>query len=210
MVDGTATRCELIIGGQKSGKSQRAESIAAIWLAAHPSHRAVLIATALAGDREMQARIARHQQSRAAQVPTMQTVEAPLLLAEAIAAHHDVHTLVVVDCMTLWLTNWLMPAENDTNAASAEISPDLERKDRLAQYKRASAAIISIADVASKSSLAPLILVSNEIGLGVIPLGHGTRQFVDELGNLNQALARAANRVVLMAAGLPLLLKDEL
>lgn len=179
-------RSELILGGQRSGKSRRAETLAAAWLAQSASHRAVFIATAQAWDEEMRERIARHQRDRAERLPGMVTVEEPLQLAETIAQHTRADTLVVVDCLTLWLTNLLMPAEG----AQAH-SPPLPS---LSGTVRASAG--------------PLVLVSNEIGLGVIPLGSEVRAFVDALGRLNQDVAGACTRVTLMAAGLPLALKD--
>ena len=88
-------KSELILGGQKSGKSRRAELLARQWLARGPDHRAVLIATAQPWDEEMRQRIARHQADRAARVPGMVTVEEPLALAQAIAQHSDARTLVV-------------------------------------------------------------------------------------------------------------------
>lgn len=107
----TIAQSELILGGQKSGKSRRAELLARQWLDAEPGRRAVLIATAQPWDAEMQQRIARHQADRVQRVPGMTTVEEPLALAQAIAQHSRPDTLVVVDCLTLWLTNVLMPAE---------------------------------------------------------------------------------------------------
>ena len=104
-------RSELILGGQKSGKSRRAEMLARQWLDQADDHHAVLIATAQPWDEEMRQRIARHQADRAERVPGMVTVEEPLALAEAIVRISQPHTLVVVDCLTLWLTNLLMPAE---------------------------------------------------------------------------------------------------
>ncbi len=187
---------ELIVGGQKSGKSRRAELLAGQWLAQSASHRAVLIATAQPGDPEMQRRIARHRQDRAARAPQLHTVEEPLALAAAIAVHSNVHTLVIVDCLTLWLTNWLMPA------------PEFKKNQAEAQSERAQAAIKSIATPeAFAATPGPLIWVSNEIGLGVIPLGRETREFVDALGSLNQAVAERCERVTFMAAGLPVHLK---
>lgn len=102
-------RSELILGGQKSGKSRRAERLAQAWLEGGNTHQAVLIATAQPWDEEMQARIARHQADRAVRVPGMRTLEEPRQLAQAIRAHSRPDTLLVVDCLTLWLTNWLMP-----------------------------------------------------------------------------------------------------
>ena len=185
------TRSELILGGQKSGKSRRAEQLAAAWLA-QPGHRAVFIATAQPWDAEMAERIARHQRDRAERVPGMLTVEEPLQLAEAIARHSRPDTLVVVDCMTLWLTNLLMPAEFKENKPPAQIPP----------------AQVAIFLEAISAAPGPLVLVGNEIGLGVIPMGREVRAFVDALGSLNQQVAQRCQRVTLMAAGLPLTLKD--
>ena len=102
-------RSEFILGGQKSGKSRRAELLAQQWLGMSTNHRAVLIATAQPWDEEMRARIARHQADRAQRVPGMQTIEEPLALAQALAEHSHPEVLLVVDCLTLWLTNGMMP-----------------------------------------------------------------------------------------------------
>jgi len=190
----TVARSEFILGGQKSGKSRRAESLAKSWLAQSAEHSAVLIATAQPRDDEMRERIARHQRDRAERVPGMATLEEPLQLAQAITQHSRAGTLVVVDCLTLWLTNWLMPAENN------------EQNKALAKYPRAHAAMLL---GAIEGAAGPVVLVGNEIGLGVIPLGRETRAFVDALGMLNQEVARVCQRVTLMAAGLPLMLKDN-
>lgn len=181
---------ELILGGQKSGKSRRAEALASDWLNASAHHRAVLIATAQAGDGEMRERISRHQLDRAQRVPGMTTVEEPLELGRALRLHSAPHTLVVVDCLTLWLTNLLMPAD-PSQAAHAD------------GLQAACHALCG----ALEDARGPVVLVGNEIGLGVIPLGREVRAFVDALGLLNQAVAGACNRVTLMAAGLPLVLK---
>ena len=186
----TLARSEFILGGQKSGKSRRAELLARDWLAQSPQHKAVLIATAQPWDDEMRERIARHQRDRAERVPGMTTVEEPLHLAAAIQQHSQPDTLVVVDCLTLWLTNWLMPVESV--------------KSTVAQSASAQTAALLIA---IRSARGPLILVGNEIGLGVIPMGTEVRAFVDALGRLNQDVAQACTRVTLMTAGLPLTLK---
>ena len=190
MVD--IARSEFILGGQKSGKSRRAEMIARQWLDATVAHRAVLIATGQAWDDEMRERIARHQRDRAERVPGMVTVEEPLALAEALHRASDAKTLVVVDCLTLWMTNLMMPAD----AGQAIDEP--------AVIAAGHALCEAIAAVPG-----PVVLVGNEIGLGVIPLGREVRQFVDALGRLNQSVAAACERVTLMAAGLPLTLKDK-
>jgi adenosylcobinamide kinase / adenosylcobinamide-phosphate guanylyltransferase len=228
---------ELILGGQKSGKSRRAEDAAAQWLAASPvassdaspaalqraghAHEALLLATALAGDGEMRQRIARHQADRVQRVPGLRTLEVPLDLASAIAKHSAPHRLLVIDCLTLWLTNWLMPLDaahtassaGSNHAPSAAIAveastaatePFLKQKQPLVQEYTAQAAMFLRAIELSKG---PIVIVSNEIGLGVIPLGPLVRDYVDALGNLNQSVARVCDRVTLMAAGLPLHLK---
>lgn len=187
-------RSELILGGQKSGKSRRAEALAAEWLAASPDRRALLIATAEAGDEEMRQRIARHRSDRAARMPRMQTLEEPRDLAGALAHHGAADTLIVVDCLTLWLTHLVFgQGEN------------FEKKEALAPDWQAQAALFF---EALAKAPGPVVLVGNEIGLGVIPMGREVRAFVDALGLLNQQAAQACERVTLMAAGLPLNLKE--
>ncbi|RYZ12860.1 MAG: bifunctional adenosylcobinamide kinase/adenosylcobinamide-phosphate guanylyltransferase [Comamonadaceae bacterium] len=180
---------ELILGGQKSGKSRRGESLAAAWLGTSPRHRAVLIATGQPLDDEMRARIARHRIERAARVPRLETVEEPLYLAEALLAIGAPDTLVVVDCLTLWLTNLLMPPDDATSRPEVAIETETLL-------------------TALREAPGPVVLVGNEIGLGVIPMGREVRAFVDALGVLNQQVAAVCDRVTLMAAGLPLNLKD--
>ena len=193
-------RSEFILGGQRSGKSRRAEMLARHWLAQSGDHRAVMIATGQAWDDEMAARIARHQADRAERVPGMTTVEEPLALSEALARSSEAHTLVVVDCLTLWLTNLLMPVEDVKSTAAG----DFESNQPLAQAFNSRVAMLL---VAIEKALGPVVLVGNEIGLGVIPMGRDTRAFVDALGRLNQDVAAACQRVTFMAAGLPLYLK---
>lgn len=185
-------RSEFILGGQRSGKSRRGEMLAHQWFAADSVHRAVLIATGEACDDEMRERIMRHQLDRAQRVPGLTTVEEPVKLADALRRCSDAQTLVVIDCLTLWLTNLMMPT--DSRAACDE------------------AAVIAAGEAlcaAIACAPGPVVLVGNEIGLGVIPMGREVRQFVDELGRLNQSIAAVCERVTLMAAGLPLRLKDK-
>ena len=188
---------ELILGGQKSGKSRRAELLARDWLAQSADHRAVLIATGEAWDDEMRERIARHQRDRAERVPGLQTVEEPHDVAAALTRLGTPQTLLVVDCLTLWLTHWTMPL-------GAE-GMNFEQKQALARDWQAQSAMFL---GAVRKSPGPVVLVGNEIGLGVIPMGREVRAFVDALGTLNQHVAQACPRVTLMAAGLPLTLKE--
>jgi adenosylcobinamide kinase/adenosylcobinamide-phosphate guanylyltransferase len=203
-------RSEFILGGQRSGKSRRAELLAHEWLAQSPDHKAVLIATAQARDEEMKSRIARHQQDRAERVPGMTTVEEPLALAAALARASTPATLVVVDCLTLWLTNLLMPCEWSELAQktlkTAKTDRNSDEKMPAARYPRVEAATFLIA---IKEASGPVVVVGNEIGLGVIPMGRETRAFVDTLGWLNQDVASACERVTLMAAGLSLTVKGQ-
>ncbi|WP_034387608.1 bifunctional adenosylcobinamide kinase/adenosylcobinamide-phosphate guanylyltransferase [Comamonas composti] len=195
-IDGRPWRRELILGGQKSGKSRRAEMQAKAWLAGGgkgtPRREAQLIATGQAWDEEMRARIKRHQVDRARRVPGMGTLEEPRDLAGLLAQNSAPHRLLVIDCLTLWLTNWLMPAD------------DLASKSTLAQDWQAQCALFM---EALEQAPGPVILVGNEIGLGVIPLGSEVRAFVDALGQLNQQVARRCESVTLMCAGLALGLK---
>lgn len=186
-------RAELIVGGQKSGKSRRAELLARDWLAGAAGREAALVATGQAWDAEMHARIARHQRDRAERVPGMATIEEPRDLAAVLAVHSAPHRLLVVDCLTLWLTNWLMPAMKEHE----------QKKPPVQSWKAQDTLFLK----ALSQAPGPVILVSNEIGLGVIPLGADVRAFVDALGTLNQQVAAACERVTLMAAGLPLQLK---
>ena len=142
----------------------------------------VYVATATADDSEMAERIACHQRQRPEE---WALVEEPLQLGEAIRREAAPERCLLVDCLSLWLVSALGQGESVFAR---------ERADLLA----------ALAEVDGR-----VILVSNEIGWGVVPLGEETRQYVDELGRLNQAVAAACNRVLLVAAGLPLTLKDE-
>jgi adenosylcobinamide kinase/adenosylcobinamide-phosphate guanylyltransferase len=189
-------RSEFILGGQKSGKSRRGELLAAAWLAHSPMHRAVLVATAHAHDDEMRRRIARHRADRAVRAPGLHTVEASMALAETIATYSAPDTLVVVDCLTLWLTQLLMPIERVSDPALSFDEPAVNN------------AVTLLLD-AVRNARGPIVLVGNEIGLGVIPLGREVRAFVDALGQLNQGMATVCDRVTLMVAGLSLTLKES-
>lgn len=177
----------LVLGGQRSGKSRHAETLALAWCAQASEHRATVVATAQVHDDEMRERVARHRRDRA---PALATAEVPRDLAQFVAAHSTPHHLLLVDCLTLWLTQWLMPVSGhaDEAAWTGEREALLE---------------------AVASSAGPLLLISNEIGLGVMPLGRETRHCVDELGRLHQSLAQRCNRVSLMVAGLALTVKPQ-
>ncbi|HEX4878471.1 MAG TPA: bifunctional adenosylcobinamide kinase/adenosylcobinamide-phosphate guanylyltransferase [Limnobacter sp.] len=185
----TIARSELIIGGQRSGKSRRAENIALQWLESSPHRKAVLVATAHAGDEEMHQRIAQHQMDRALRVPRLVATEECLYVPAALKWHSNADTLLIVDCLTLWLVNWLMPPPG-LPAAQEGFHQTLEQ---LVQTLR--------------SLPGPVVLVSNEIGLGVVPMGKEVRHYVDELGRLNQTIASVCDRVTWMVAGQALCVK---
>jgi adenosylcobinamide kinase/adenosylcobinamide-phosphate guanylyltransferase len=166
----------LALGGQRSGKSAWAERrVLATGLAP------VYVATAEAWDAEMRARIAHH---RARRGDGWRLVEAPLELAEAVGEASTPERAVLVDCLTLWLTN-LMVAERDPALAAAEL------------------------EAALAARRGPVVLVSNEVGAGVVPTNAMARRFVDEAGRLHQRLARGATEVVLVTAGLVQTLKPD-
>jgi adenosyl cobinamide kinase/adenosyl cobinamide phosphate guanylyltransferase len=164
----------LVLGGARSGKSRHAESL----IAAFPPPW-VYVATAEPLDDEMRARIAEHRARRGAD---WRTVEAPRDLAGALETHSG--RAVLVDCLTLWLSN-LVLAGADVDAETARLETVL-------------------AGIA-----APVVLVSNEVGLGIVPDNALARRFRDGQGRLNQRIAARADRVVLMVAGLPLVVKGD-
>jgi adenosylcobinamide kinase / adenosylcobinamide-phosphate guanylyltransferase len=186
---------ELLTGGQKSGKSAQAEKRAQCWLAASEANMVVLIATARGLDAEMRSRITRHQADRVRRfsddIHRVLTVEEPSDLAGSVVKYSSATALVIVDCLTLWLTNCLMPGDSRFDAKS------------LSAYETQEKALLA----ALLACDGPVVLVSNEIGLGVIPIGAQVRQFVDVLGILNQRVATVCGTVTLMTAGLPLQLK---
>ena len=189
MAELRVARTELILGGPKSGKTVRAEMLAAVWLDASPRHRAVYIATAQAWDEEMRERIALHQRRRAERVPRMETVEEPRELAQAIGRHSRADTLIVVDCLTLWLTAQLMPAVGE---GADEVGAGAPQE------------TISLA---LQACAGPIVLISNEVAPDAFPGGQDASAFLDALGGLNRQAAAACERVTLMSAGAALLLK---
>jgi len=168
------SNCILVLGGARSGKSRYAET----QLAAFPPPW-TYIATAQGLDDEMRDRIQEH---RARRDSRWQTVNAPLDLPEAIANADSTRQPVLVDCLTLWLSNILL-SECDLSDASARLITRL------------------------KCIQTPVVIVSNEVGLGIVPGTPLGRQFRDAQGRLNQQVAEIADRVIFMAAGLPMQFK---
>jgi adenosylcobinamide kinase/adenosylcobinamide-phosphate guanylyltransferase len=177
----------LILGGARSGKSAYAEQQAAA-----SGKDVVYIATAQARDAEMQARIANH---RAQRDGGWTTVEETLALGAAIARWSTPERVVLVDCLTLWLTNLLFSVH--------QAFPDMGPIEPPPAFHRQRASLLEALEQAGGD----VVLVSNEVGLGVVPHGAVSRWFVDEAGRLNQAVAARCDRVLLVAAGLPLALK---
>jgi adenosylcobinamide kinase/adenosylcobinamide-phosphate guanylyltransferase len=171
----------LVLGGARSGKSTHAEKLATGSLFGAPPQPAVYIATAEAGDVEMATRIMAHRARRGG---AWTTIEEPLALAEALEAAAVHGQPVLVDCLTLWLSN-LMHAGADLDEATDDLVRTLDGYGR------------------------PVVFVSNEVGLGLVPETPLGRAFRDAQGRLNMRVAARADRVILMAAGLPLLMKDR-
>jgi adenosylcobinamide kinase/adenosylcobinamide-phosphate guanylyltransferase len=165
----------LVLGGARSGKSRYAER-----LVEAAASSGTYCATAEARDAEMAERIAAH---RARRGPFWRTVEAPLALADAISAEATPEHPVLVDCLTLWLSNLLL-ADKDPGESASALCRTLHEAD------------------------GPVVLVSNEVGMGLVPETPLGRRFRDAAGSLNQEVAALANRVVFIAAGLPLVLKE--
>ena len=164
----------LILGGARSGKSRHGEA-----LAEAGAESCVYLATAQAGDAEMVARIARHRQRRGLR---WTTIEEPFDLSGSLKLYCGPERVVLVDCLTLWLSN-LLGADRD---------PEAETETLLA---------------ALPGLKGPVVFISNEVGQGIVPDNALARRFVDEAGHLHQALAAATDSVIFMTAGLPLILK---
>ncbi|TNE38392.1 MAG: bifunctional adenosylcobinamide kinase/adenosylcobinamide-phosphate guanylyltransferase [Sphingomonadales bacterium] len=164
----------LVMGGARSGKSRYAQARAEA-----SGLRPFFIATAQAFDEEMHHRIARHRADRGGQ---WATIEAPLALSDAIAAHDAPGHVLLVDCLTLWVSN-LMLAERDIAAALDELTTSIARTEAM------------------------LILVGNEVGCGIVPDNALARRFRDEAGLVNQRIAACVDEVQLLCAGLNLRFK---
>jgi adenosylcobinamide kinase/adenosylcobinamide-phosphate guanylyltransferase len=171
----------LVLGGARSGKSTHAEKLATGSLHGGSPQPAVYVATAEAGDVEMATRIVAHRTRRGA---NWSTIEEPLKLDEALARAAAQGRPVLVDCLTLWLSN-VMLGGGDVDEATDDLLRTLEEL------------------------AVPVVLVSNEVGLGIVPDTPLGRSFRDAQGRLNMRVAEHADRVILMTAGLPLTLKDR-
>ncbi|MBW1961654.1 MAG: bifunctional adenosylcobinamide kinase/adenosylcobinamide-phosphate guanylyltransferase [Deltaproteobacteria bacterium] len=169
-----------VIGGCRSGKSRFALEYAQ----REYDSNLIFVATCVPRDDEMKDRIFRHQKARDS---CWVTVEAPIRLSEAILRHHQTANLILVDCITLWLNNLLFES-NDFSAIDEHV----------AALKHA----LSIAKC-------PVILVSNEVGTGIVPENRLARQFRDLAGTVHQTLAACSHRVVWMVAGIPVFIKGK-
>ncbi len=175
---------ELVIGGVRSGKSAYAEQ-----RAKQSGMPVTYFATASAGDAEMQRRIERHRERRPAH---WQLVEEPVRLADMLLHHAAPDRCLIVDCLTLWLTN-LLCADNASDAQAVEFRVNCplltQERDKLLEI---------LPELPGS-----VILVSSEVGMGIVPLGELSRIFCDEAGLLNQSVAEICDHVTLVVAGLP-------
>ena len=180
----------LYLGGARSGKSKLAEAAAHAWQQRHPTGQVTYIATAQIWDKEMQTRVDTHRQRRP---ESWQLLEQPMQLTETLAqwqTDNDQPQCILVDCLTLWLTNHLcqeVSAEKNVATMAEQAIEDL----------------VSVVDGFNTE----LLLVSNEVGSGIVPMGELSRQFQDLSGLMNQHLARVCDKVTLAVAGLPMELK---
>ena len=184
----------LIFGGARSGKSACAER-----LAIESGQEVVYIATARAGDGEMATRIAHHRRQRPSE---WATVEEPLALGDAVRRCCAPGRLVLIDCLTLWLSNLMFSGAAEYPEVGDIALPALLHAQR-ADFLDALEGL----DRQGSAAGGDLIVVSNEVGMGIVPCGAISRCFTDEAGRLNQAVAARCERVLLIAAGLPLVLK---
>ena len=178
----------LVLGGARSGKSAHAER-----LARESGREVVYLATSRAGDTEMAARIAHHRARRPAH---WRTVEEELALAAALRAYCAPGRIVLVDCLTLWLSNLMFCDGRAWPEVGAVTLPERFNEERTA-----------LLALLEEGVPGDLVLVSNEVGMGIVPWGAVSRRFADEAGRLNQDVAAHAQGVTLVAAGLPLRLK---
>ena len=173
-------RLTLILGGIRAGKSNYAQR-----MAAHSS-KVLFVATAEAGDAEMEARIRAHRESRPVE---WNTLEEPIALVSALTPVHHQYDTLLFDCLTLWVSNMLLA---DQRPGASPVDALYETELLLDMYQQGSAS---------------WIVVSNEVGLGVIPMNALSRAFADTLGRVNQRVAAQADAVYFMAAGLPMAMK---
>lgn len=180
----------LILGGARSGKTAHAIALAKS-LSDARGVGVTYVATAQALDQEMQHRISLHRAERPA---TWRTLEAPAGLAQALR-DHDSRSILVIDCMTLWLSNALLQDFREEAPTAALATWDAERGGFMEWLR---------------GSRAEVLVISNEVGSGIVPLSPVSRRFQDEQGRLNQALASVCDRVTLVVAGLPVPIKSPL
>ncbi|MGI2139953.1 bifunctional adenosylcobinamide kinase/adenosylcobinamide-phosphate guanylyltransferase [Shewanella baltica] len=201
----------LVLGGARSGKSRYGEALVRQYTAL--GFDACYVATAQALDDEMATRIAKHQVGRTDDGIEWQLFEESLALTALLKRLAKPGRVILVDCLTLWLTNQLLassakiddePAQTEWHATDfIPSASSISNDEALASWQAEKSAFVdSLAELEGV-----VVLISNEVGSGIVPLGELSRQFVDEAGWLNQAVAALADNVTLVVAGLPLALK---
>ncbi len=168
----------LLIGGCRSGKSAHALRLAEDM----QTDRKLFVATCQPDDDEMRARVARHQRERDG---SWETLEVPLELSRTLECHDTIGNVILVDCLTLWLTNLIINQ-----------LPEVELEQRIATLEQTLAAMN-----------VPVLLVTNEVGQGIVPENRLARQFRDWAGHMNRKMAQRAHQVIWMVAGIPVMVK---
>ncbi len=176
----------LVLGGAKSGKSAFALSMGQRIISAQGGSvspaRGLFVATAQARDAEMEERIRRHREERG---PEWETVEEPVDITGLLRGDHAPYSVILIDCLTLWLANIMYEYPDDIEERCADLCVVLQQ--------------VGI----------PVIMVSNEVGMGIVPVSVEARRFRDYAGRLHQAVARVCSRVIFTVAGLPMFVKGE-
>lgn len=175
----------LVLGGARSGKSQFSESLVKSFEANQQRLKVIYIATATADDSEMASRIKHHQKNRST---SWRLIEEQFELAELIERLNQSDQIILIDCMTLWVSNWLCD----------------DHRSPISWQKQSEEFIQTL--IHSRTNI---VIVSNEVGSGIVPMGNLSREFVDRAGWLNQKLAERASDVTLVVSGIPIALKTD-
>jgi adenosylcobinamide kinase/adenosylcobinamide-phosphate guanylyltransferase len=185
----------LVIGGCRSGKSGFALDLANRM----PGDNKVFVATSVPADAEMEKRVEKHRLERGT---SWKTVEEPIMLHEAIRVYSPISSVILVDCLTLWVSNLMFHGHNPAQGSSAQIDSGQRAEARIE-------AAVQDLETALVAGQCPVILVANEVGAGIVPENTLARQFRDHAGFVNQRMAKIAHRVIMTIAGIDVQIKPK-